>query len=90
MTRQALMVFVRSRLDAMSQCPSVWSTSKESFILQLVLLAEISHLGTPEWFSDRLPAMLVELCGGNKFPVDEVTQEWARRTVDTTRKYVTP
>lgn len=85
--------FIRDRLDSMSIRPAMWAGSKESFILQLVLLAEISHLGTPERFSDRQPAMTAELCGaaaGCSVPIDPITPEWASRAVVIARKYVMP
>lgn len=85
--------FVKDRLDSMSKRPEMWAGSKESFILQLVLLAEISHLGTPERFSDRQQAMMAELCGpaaGCSVPIEPITPEWASQTVITARKYVMP
>lgn len=91
--RETVRKFIGSRLDSMSGRPAMWAGSKESFILQLVLLAEISHLGTPERFSDRQQAMMAELCGaatGCSVPIDPITPEWASQAVIIARKYVMP
>ncbi len=84
---------MRSRLTEMAARPNMWAGGQEAFILQLVLLAEISHVGTPERFADRQQAMLAELSGpdaGCAVPNDPVTLEWAERAVQTARKYVMP
>jgi hypothetical protein len=89
----AVREFIGSRLDSMSGRPAMWAGSKESFILQLVLLAEISHLGTPERFSDRQQAMMAELCGataGCSVPINPITPEWASQAVIIARRYVMP
>jgi hypothetical protein len=93
MSSGILVGFVRSRLASMAERPTTWAGTKEAFILQLVLLAEISHLGTPERFHDRQQAMMAELCGpgaGCSVPIDPITPEWAARAVETARKYVMP
>lgn len=93
MTRAILLAFVWDRLAAMAARPSTWASGQEAFILQLVLLAETSHVGTPERFSDRQPAMLAELSGpvaGCVVPNDPVTPEWAAQAVQIARKYVFP
>ena len=91
--RPALLAFVRNRLAAMAERPRMWAGEQEAFILQLVLLAEVSHVGTPERFADRQQAMLAELSGpdaGCAVPNDPVTPEWAAQAVQTARKYVLP
>lgn len=93
MTRAVLLAFVWDRLASMAARPATWAGGQEAFVLQLVLLAEISHLGTPERFSDRQPAMLAELSGpaaGCGVPNDPVTPEWAAQAVQIARKYVFP
>ncbi len=93
MTRPILLAFVRDRLAAMAERPSAWASSQEAFILQLVLLAEISHVGTPERFADRRQAMLTELSGpgtGYEVPSDPVTRELATLAVQVARRYVIP
>lgn len=93
MIRPAMLTFVRDRLAAMAARPIMWASGQEAFILQLVLLAEISHVGTPERFADRQQAMLAELSepdAGCAVPNDPVTPEWAARAVQTARKYVLP
>lgn len=91
MTRPILLAFVRSRLTAMAERPGAWAGGQEAFVLQLVLLAEVSHVGTPERFADRQQAMLAELSGpgaGCVVPNGPVTPEWATQAVQTARKYV--
>lgn len=93
MTRPAVLAFVQGRLTAMAARPLMWASGQEAFILQLVLLAEISHVGTAERFADRQHAMLAELSGpsaGCAVPNDPVTNEWARQAVLIARKYVMP
>lgn len=93
MIRPALLWFVRNRLADMAERPLAWAGGQEAFILQLVLLAEISHVGTPERFSDRQQAMLAELSGpaaGCAVPDDPITAEWAEWAVKIARKYVIP
>ena len=93
MTRDVLLTFVRDRLASMAARPAEYADTQEPFILQLVLLAEISHLGTPERFSDRQPAMLAELSGpaaGCAVPNGPVMLEWAAQAVQIARKYVFP
>lgn len=88
-----MLAFVQGRLTAMAARPLMWAGGQEAFILQLVLLAEITHVGTPERFADRQQAMLAELSGpdaGCAVPNDPVTNEWARQAVQTARKYVVP
>lgn len=84
MTRLILLAFVRDRLANMVALPSLWASRQEAFIAQLVLLAEISHLGTPEPFALKDQTMLAELSG----PDGLVTPEWATQAVQTARKYV--
>jgi hypothetical protein len=88
MNRVAMIGFIKDRLDSMSRRPETWTGSKESFILQLILLAEISHLGTPERFLDKQQAMLAELVGLGTD--DSVTPEWASQAIIIARKYVMP
>lgn len=92
-TVRTVVKFARDRLDSMSGPPAAWAGSRESFVLQLVLLAEISHLGTPERFSDKRQAMMTELCGaaaGCPVPIDPITPEWASQAVIIARRYVMP
>ena len=93
MTRLVLLAFVRDRLVSMTERPRMWARKQEAFILQLALLVEISHLGTPERYNDKQQALLEELCGpaANCAVTDDVVdEEWAARAVQTTRKYVMP
>ncbi len=87
------LAFVHDHLDSMAKQPLAWASGQEAFILQLALLVEISHLGTPERYGDKQQALLAELSGpdaGCTVPNDPVTPEWARQAVQTARKYVMP
>ena len=91
--RPATLAFVRDRLSSMAERPSLWAGGQEAFILQLALLVEVSHVGTPERYWDKQQALLAELSGpdaGCAIPNDPVTPEWAKRTVQIARKYVMP
>lgn len=93
MTRGMVLAFIWDRLTAMAARPAMWADDQEAFILQLVLLAEISHVGISERFSDRQPAMLAELsgpAGGCAVPNGPITLEWAAQAVQIARKYVFP
>ncbi len=93
MTVRLTLSFVRERLDSMTKQPQMWASGKEAFILQLALLVEISHLGTPERYRDKRQALLAELSGSDtscEVPDDPITPEWARQAVQTARKYVIP
>jgi hypothetical protein len=87
------LAFVRDRLLSMAERPSAWAGGQEAFILQLALLVEVSHIGTPERYGDRQQALLAELSGpdaGCAVPNDPVTPEWAKQAVMIARKYVMP
>lgn len=87
------LLFVHDRLDSMAKRPEVWTCGQEAFILQLALLVEVSHLGTPERYREKQQALLAELSGldlGCTIPNDPVTSEWVKQAVQTARKYVMP
>ncbi len=91
--KNIVLAFIRDRLTAMAAHPTTWASGQEAFILQLVLLAEVSHIGTPERFADRQQAMLAELCKPDTswaVSNNPITTEWAAQAVQVTRKYVMP
>lgn len=88
-----LKIFIAGRLDEMAARPQMWAGTKEAFVLQLILLAEVSWIGTPERFAIHQQAMTRTLWGpelGCAIPVDALTEEWARNCVVIARKFVAP
>ena len=81
--------FVATRLESMASRPRAWAATKETFIVQLALLVEVSRIGLPK-DAGSSDALMSDLCGaeaGCTIPSDLLTVEWARERVDIARKY---
>ncbi len=86
--RQQSLAFIHNHIDSMTAHPNVWSGTQESFIVQLVLLVELSFLGKTKWVPREL---MTALCGpgaGNTVPNGPITREWARSTCEIARRFV--
>lgn len=86
-SRQQLLAFVHNRIDSMAARSRMWAGTRESFIMQLVLLVEFSYVQREEWTSHKL---MFELCGKdtNAVPNGSITAAWAHATCDIARKHV--
>jgi hypothetical protein len=87
MNETQLTAFVTERLTAMHARPSMWAARKESFVLQLTLLAEIS---CPEVQPRALHDFTWRLFGvsGNRMPDEFFDDEWAKARVEMTRAFI--
>jgi hypothetical protein len=84
----AVKSFVATRLESMASRPRSWAATKETFIVQLALLVEVSRIGLPK-DTGKPDALMSDLCGaeaGCAVPSNLLTVEWARGRVDIARK----
>jgi hypothetical protein len=84
-------IFVEKRLADMRARPMMWAGTKESFGLQLVLLAEVALHPQLEGATAIAPMreLMQLLFGpGNAVPVDPIDDAWAAERVDRTMKFI--
>lgn len=90
-SQQRLLAIVFNRLDKMGENPRQWASGQEAFIVQLVLLVEMS------WFIETKgtwnPTELMSaICGveTNTVPNGRITAAWARAAAAMARRFVRP
>ncbi len=69
------MINILERLQSMSATPQMWGSTRETFGLQLVLLAEIIGI-------DSRTAMKTVFGPGPSVSVELLTDEWAKAAID--------
>ena len=82
--------FVDERLTLMSHRPLMWAGTTGEFILQLLLLVEVSLLehGLGAISHAQLNELGYKLGKGNLLPNVPLEEDWAKSRVETARAYL--